>query len=119
MCRSRTKLSWRDILNLGVGERAVAEVSAQKARSVKINPATEDLRQLFLHREEIEARHVTGFELDDHVHVAVWPKIVAKDRAEEREPADVMPPAKAADPVRRYFDSRALHLIIPRIDRFE
>jgi len=118
MCRSRTALSWRDILNLGVGERSIAEVGAQKPCGVKINPAAEDCRQLFLHREEIEAWGVTGLELDDHVHVAVWPEIVTEYRAEESEPADVMPPAKAADPVRRYFDSRALHLNIRRIERF-
>jgi hypothetical protein len=102
-------------LNLGVGERSVAEVAAQKPRCVKVNPAAENLRQLFLHREEVEAWSVTGLELNDHIHVTVRPKIVAKYRAEEREPANVMPPTKVANPLRRYFDSRAPHLIIPRI----
>jgi|ERR1039457_868038 hypothetical protein len=115
MCRSRTKLSWRDILNLGVGEHSVAEVTAQKPGCIKVDGPAKNTRQLILHREEVEAGNVSGLEFHDHVHVTVWQKIVAQNRAEEREPTDVMPSAEGANAFHRYVDSCAFHLNIPRI----
>jgi len=77
MCRSRTELSWRDILNLGFGEYSVAEVAAQKTWGIKIYSPTENGRQLILHSEELEAGNVSELEFHDHVDVTIWQKIVS------------------------------------------
>ncbi len=77
MCRSRTKVSWRDILNLGFGQRPIAEVTAEKARRVKVDLAAKNLAQFLFHPEEGETRSLTGFKLHYDVHVTVRPKIVA------------------------------------------
>jgi hypothetical protein len=70
MCRKRTVASWRDIVNLGVSNCLVANVSAQEAGSLQVNFAAEHLRQLVFHREEIQPRNVTGIEFDKHIDVA-------------------------------------------------
>jgi hypothetical protein len=75
-------LSWRDILNLSVGEYPVAEVTAQKPGSVKVDRPSQNGRQLVLHRKEVEARYVARFEFNDYVDVAVRQKIVAQNGAE-------------------------------------
>ena len=54
ICRSRTKLSWRDILNLGIGEHSVAEKAAQKFGCVEVYSPAENFRKLVLRREEVE-----------------------------------------------------------------
>jgi hypothetical protein len=125
MCLSRTKLSWRDILNLGVGKQPVAEVAAQKSGCIEVYSPTDNARQLFLHRKEVEAGGVSVFKFHDHVDVTIRPKIVAKNRAEERKPANVMPSAEIANAVPGYFDfctphfdTRTRHILsISRRDR--
>jgi hypothetical protein len=77
MCRSRTVLSWRDILDLGVGEHPVAEVTAQKPGCIEVNGPTQNYRQLVLHREEVEAGNMSGLEFHDYVDVTVRQEVVA------------------------------------------
>src|SRR5271165_3569306 len=114
MCRSRSRLSWRDILNLGVYEHSSAEVAAQKPRRDKVDGPAHNAQQLFVHREELEAKIVSGVEFFGHVHVAIWAKIIAQNQAEEREPAAaVMSSEEIANAFRRHFDSRVSHLSIP------
>jgi hypothetical protein len=62
-------------VNLGVGDYLVANVSAQKAGSLQINFAAEELRQFVFHREEIQARNVIRIELDKDIDVARGPEV--------------------------------------------
>jgi hypothetical protein len=102
-------LSWCDILDLRLSYRSLAEVSAEKARSVQIDPAAENPRQLLLHREKGEPWSVPGLEFNQHVHVAVGAKVVSQNGAEQCELADAMPPTKFAQPLSGNFNLRAPH----------
>ena len=51
---------------------------------VQIDAVTEQAREFGLEVEEGQAGDVAGFELDQHVHVAVRTEVVPQDRAEER-----------------------------------
>ena len=53
---------------------------------------------------------MTRFELHEHVNVAVWTEVIPKDRAEEREPADMMTPAEVGDLLAWYRDSGLCHV---------
>jgi len=79
MWRNRTKLSWRDILNLGFGERPIAEVLAQKGGCVQVHPPAKDFGKFRLQREKLQARHESGFEFYEHVHIAVGLKVITED----------------------------------------
>jgi hypothetical protein len=109
MWRSRTNVSWRDILNLGFGQRSIAEVSAQKGRRVEINLPAKNFGEFALKAEKLQARHECGIEFDEHIHVAAWPEVVTQDRSEQRQLPDVMPAAKLRDTVSGNFYPRASH----------
>ena len=53
---------------------------------------------------------MTRFELHEHVNVAVWTEVIPKDRAEEREPADMMTPAEVGDFLVWYRDFWLCHV---------
>src|SRR5215469_9287082 len=110
MWRSRTVLSWRDILNLGLGKYSIAEVTAQEPRCVEIDGSAQDSRQLVLHREKFEAGSVSRLELHDHIHVAVRQKVFAQNRPEERELSNMIAPAEVANALRWNFYLRASHM---------
>jgi hypothetical protein len=110
MWRNRTKLSWRDILNLGLGQCTVAEVSAQKGWSVQIDLPSQNFGELALKAEKIQARYEIGLKFYEHVHIAARLEIVAQDRPEQRQLPYVMPAAKLRNAVSRNFYSRASHL---------
>jgi hypothetical protein len=96
-------------LNLGISEDLVAEVAAQKSGRIEINSSAKNGRQFVLHSEEVQAGNVSGLEFHDHIYVAVRLKIIAQDRTEKREPADVMTAAKGTNAFRGYFNLRAFH----------
>src|SRR5207247_11082564 len=85
------------ILRLRFSLDLTAESSAQKSRRVQVDLASEEIRKLFLHCEEAQARDMPGFELDEHIDVAVRAKIVSKHRAEEGQSPDVVFPAEVSD----------------------
>ena len=65
------------------------------SNGTKINRATEHASQFLLHSEELEvAGNFSRLEFDENIHVAIGPEIVSQNRAEKRELADVIPPAK-------------------------
>src|SRR5579885_3179981 len=110
MWRSRTMVSWRDILNLGFCQRSIAEVSAQKGRRVEIHFPAKNFGEFALETEKLQARYESGIEFDEHIHVAAWLEVVTQDRSEQRQLADVMPAAKLRDAVLWNFDPRASHI---------
>src|SRR5713101_5038440 len=110
MWRKRMSPSSRDILDLGLGQDPAAEIGAQKTRSVQVNLAPEDLRQLSFQREEPQSRYVARLELDQHVNVAIRPKVVAKNRAEERKPANMIALAEPSEPFPIDCDAAPLHV---------
>ena len=57
----------------------------------------QELRQLTLDADEAQARHMAGLKFHEYVDVAVGAEVVPKHRPEQREPSDVMPPAKRRD----------------------
>ena len=69
--------SYLDILHFRLFEYALPEVMAQILRSAKINSSTtEESRKLPFHAcHTKQAGNTTEFKLDQHVNVAVWPKI--------------------------------------------
>jgi len=73
------RFRWRDILNLGVGEGSITEVSAQKSWGVEIHSSAQDLGELAFEAEELQARRATGLELHQHIHIARRPEIVAQN----------------------------------------
>src|ERR1700731_2566573 len=95
MWRSRTRLSWRYILNLCLGHRPVAEVFAEKCRSVQIDLPAQNFGEFVFKAEKIQPRHEIGLKIDEHVHIAARPEIVAQDRPEQRQLAYVMPAANS------------------------
>src|SRR5205807_4695415 len=109
MCRRRTVLSLRDILNLGFGHHSIAKVRAKEARGVKINSSPDNLRELCLHPEEVEPRRKSGVKLNHHVDVAVRSKIRTKHRSKERESANVISHAEISDSFLWKIDLRACH----------
>jgi len=72
-------VSWCDILDLGFGERPVAEVLAQKGRCVEVDPPPKHFGEFRLQREELQARYESGFEFHEHVHIAIGLKIITQD----------------------------------------
>ena len=57
---------------------------------MQVDPAPEHLPELVPQGEEGQARDVTWLELDQDVNVAVRSKVTPQDRAEKRQPADVV-----------------------------
>src|SRR5258706_13709227 len=97
MWRIGTVSSRLDIHFLRLCQDLVAEVLAQLLRGSEVDAPAEDLCQFLRDVEEREARGLARLELDQNVHVAVRPEVVAQDRAEEGEPTDVMAPAEVGD----------------------
>jgi len=62
VAESRQRFSWRDILNLGLRQCPLAEVSAQKGRSIEINFPARNLGEFTLKAEKLQARHEIGLE---------------------------------------------------------
>src|SRR5581483_9060061 len=89
---------------------SIAEVSAQKGRSVQIDFPAENVRQFAFEAEEFQARHEIGLKLNEYVYIAGGLEVVAQDRSEQRQLADVMPTAKLRDAVLWNFDPRASHI---------
>src|ERR1700693_1202407 len=96
MWRMGTVSSRLDIHLLGLSQDLVAEVLAQRVHGVQVDPPAQDLRQLILHAREREARRTTRLKLDQHVNVAIRREVVAQDRTEEGEPANVVTAAEVA-----------------------
>ena len=75
------------ILDLGRGEDAVAQAAVQRALGdqVRLAPAQRlgKLSLNFVQREE--AGDLAGFELDEHVHVAVRTEVRTKHRPEQEQ----------------------------------
>jgi hypothetical protein len=81
---------------------------------VKIDPAADDSRQLLLHPEKTQPRHVTGFEFHQHVHVAGIGEIVPEHRPEKGQAPDVMTLAKFGKRFPVYVHLiRQLNLLVP------
>src|SRR6266849_229276 len=99
MCRIGTVSSCLDIQLLRLGEHLVAEVLARRVGGVQVDAAPQDRGQLILHPEEGEPGRLTRFELDEDVHVALGREIVAQERAEEGQAADVVATAEVSDPL--------------------
>jgi hypothetical protein len=85
---------WRDILDLGLGLNPTTEIGAQKTRSVQVNLVPQDLRQLLFQCEEPQARYVPTLKLDQYINVAIRSEVVAKDRPEQRKPANLVASAE-------------------------
>jgi len=57
----------------------------------EVHFTTQQLGQLPFHTGHADQSHASvGLELDQHVHIAVWTKVVAKHRSEQREPANMV-----------------------------
>src|SRR6266508_377622 len=105
-----SRSSSSDIERLGLAQHLVPNEWMQGLRHVEIHLAPQEAGELLLDLRQGEVRiSVLGLELDEHVDVAVGSEVVAEDRAEQGQPADVVPPAKLGDALLRYLDARAAH----------
>ena len=106
MRRNRTESSCRDILILGLSEDLVPEVAREEAWRVEVDPTAEDLRELSLHVEERQTGHVSGLKLNEHINVTLGRKVLAENRAEERQPPHVVTAAERRNGISVECDSR-------------
>src|SRR5437667_12123548 len=73
---------------------------------VKVDPASQDARKLFLLTRQREVGvAVVRLELDQHVDVAVGPKVVAEHRTEQSQPPDVVAATEIRDLLARNLDA--------------
>ncbi len=87
-----------DIQRFSASQDLIAESRIESLRRHQVDTTpVQQLRQLPLDADKPETWHMTGLELHQNVDVAVGAKVLAKDRPEERQPADVVPPAERRD----------------------
>src|SRR5215510_8977890 len=89
--------SCRGIEHLRLVEDFMPEIQTPILRCVQVCLSAENLRQLSLHCEDGQAWRLSGLKLHQHVHVASGREVIAQHRAEERQLANVMAPAKRGD----------------------
>lgn len=65
------------------GKYFFAEVAAQTGGGVQVHSSSQQFAQIVLHPEKCESWRMTWLELNQYVHIAIWPKIVAKHRPEK------------------------------------
>ena len=87
-----------DIHLLRFLQHLVTEVLAQRVRRVQVHAASQDPRQLLLHREEGESRGLSWLELDQDIDVAVRREVITQDRTEERQRRGYSVPRAGGDP---------------------
>lgn len=95
------------IKNVGLGEHFVAEILAETLRRVQIHSPTKNRGEFVLLRKESQTCPRARLEFDQNVNVAVWSEVVAKDRTEQGQSADVVPPTEVGDLLMRKPDSVA------------
>jgi hypothetical protein len=105
MCRRARFGSRRVILNSGLRQHAVPEVGAEELGGVELDALVEEVGELSLQAEEGQAGDVAGFELDEDVDIAVRAEVLAQDRAEEGEAADVVPATEGLEAAAGDVDS--------------
>jgi hypothetical protein len=92
--------SFASILHFCFFYDGLAEVTAQILRGAQIYFASaQDAGQLAFHAGDAQQTgDGAGLEFDQHVHVAIGPKITVHDRPKKRQTADVMFSAECRDP---------------------
>ena len=85
MCFSRTTSSFR-VPNLGCSQNVRAEVAAQLVRGPEVDTTSQERCQFPLHGSHGQVpRPYAGTELDQDIDIAVGPKVVPKNRAEQTQ----------------------------------
>ena len=70
------------ILRYRFGQHFVAKIGTQEPRRMQFHAASERDRELFLDSEELESGRRSDFELNQYIHVAIRPEILAQHRPE-------------------------------------
>src|SRR6266496_348699 len=98
MCPTYSRSS-RRILYLGLREHAVANPVVEELGGHQVHLPSEKRGEFRLNRDDLPTGNVFLLELVQHIDVAVRAEIISQDRAEERELANVVPPAKVSEPL--------------------
>ena len=98
----------------------LAEVAAEICRRTQVYPAPDERTQLAFDTRQTDQTHrVAGLEVHQHVHVAIWPKVVPQHGTEQRQAADAVAPAERSDRLAIELEPRARGMVqhvCPRSD---